>query len=150
MNSDEQHNADTTPVIRVAPETGADVRRRALRRGHVAEFVQGRLPRGSGWAQRHVSRLLKLLEAELVKRHRELSPWQRAVLQSCGRHEARALLLQQLLRKRADEITVSEVLAVTAAITNSSDRRDRCLRALSLDRVPSVLDMLYGQRGATP
>lgn len=150
MNSDDQHTADTTPVIRDAPESGAVVRARALRRGHIAPLVMGRLPRGSGWAQRHVLSLRRVIEAELLKRHATLTVWQLATIQTTCRYEARALLLQQLLRRRADAdaLTVPEHLALTAAITSSSAARDRGLKALGLDRAPSIADQLFGQRGA--
>jgi len=144
-----QHSADAQePVREPALDAGAAKRRDALRRGHLDPFIQGRLPPGCNWVMRHVNRLRRLLEAELVKRHKSLSIFHQATIQSTCRHECRAILLQRLLRERSTELSVADYLHLTQAITNSSDRRDRCLRALGLDAQPSLAAQLFGAAAA--
>lgn len=55
-----------------------------------------------------------------------------ALVQSCIRHERRALLASRWLRKGFDELTVDQRLALLATISKATDDRDRCLARMGI------------------
>lgn len=118
--------------------------RYSLRHG-VHRYLQvGRMPAGCS----HLTSAIRGLEAELTDvvkaTHGGLMVAHKALIQSACRHEARAALVQYWLCERAKKMTDSDRLAYLREIGAASDARDRCLKALGLDRAArDTLDSLF-------
>jgi hypothetical protein len=100
-------------------------------------FSLGKLPKGAS----HVRRLVGQLRAALRRLVREkdggITLAQDGLIQSACRHELRALLLTRWLRE-AEALPLRDRLSVVREIGWATDCRDRCLKALGLDRASTI------------
>jgi hypothetical protein len=107
----------------------------------------GRAPDGCGYVYRVVRQLRRQLEIDIQHKHGKVSTYHGALIQSACRHEGRAALLTRWLRlidgtdqagaaatSKKTDATLAEKLAILKEIGAASDSRDRCLKALGLDR----------------
>jgi hypothetical protein len=99
----------------------------------------GKLPKGCSWINTLVSTLRRELEALVMEYHGELTFQSQLVIQSSCRHEQAALLAQRWLRLSAETMSHAERLSYLQAIANESDKRDRAIAMLRLDRDPQTL-----------
>lgn len=99
----------------------------------------GKLPKGCSWINTLVSNLRRELEALVIECHGELDYKAQLIIQSACRHEQAALLAQRWLRISAETMSASERLQYLQAIANESDKRDKSISALKLDRDPQTL-----------
>ena len=100
------------------------------------------LPPGCTYILGQVSAFRRYVRQEMGA---PLSTWQEATLQSACRHETRALLAARWLRLEAKMLTIGERAKLLDTISNATDRRDKCLQSIGLDRDPvqDQLDQLY-------
>lgn len=82
----------------------------------------------------------KAFRDSVLTLHGEVTPYHEAVLQSAIRHETRARLAAKWLRKEGDGLSLAERLSLTAAISQATDARDKCLKLVGLDRSLKTLD----------
>jgi hypothetical protein len=105
----------------------------AIRVGTKSVFTTGRWPKGASYVAKLGWRLRRLLESEVYEAHGEISVSNQATIQTCCRHEIRALLVQRWLRESPD-MEIEAKVRMLAEIGKASDARDRCLKALEIDR----------------
>lgn len=94
-----------------------------------------------------VSILRQHLENAVVRQHGEVSILHAAYIQSCTRHEMRAMLVQKWLRGEGAALPVLDRLPFLKQISDASDQRDRCLEKLGLNRSERPL---WGEAFTTP
>ncbi len=111
---------------RGAPAGNANARRHGLRCGV--------LGKGNKDVENVSSKLRLALENAVILRHNEVSILHAAYIQSCTRHEMRAMLLQKWLRTEGPNIPVLDRAALLKQLSDASDSRDRCLEKLGLGR----------------
>lgn len=90
------------------------------------------LPAGCAYIEGQVKTFRRYVRDLLEQQHGNVTVYQEAVLQSAIRHEQRALLASRWLRIEK-ELDLNQKLALTAAVANASDARDKCLQKLGLD-----------------
>ena len=102
------------------------------------------LPPGCSYLEGQLTAFRRYVRTELVARDGATSTYQEAVLQSCVRHETRALLASRWLRKELD-LRIDQRISLLREISHATDSRDKCLRLLGLDRgdCENVLDALF-------
>src|SRR5262245_39936070 len=108
--------------------------RNALTHGRCAYFVTGKLPAGASYVARIVKALKAELESAVRERYGEIDIYAAALCQSAARHEARELLALRWMRRAAEKLTTEQLLAVQREVGNATDARDRCLKALGLEK----------------
>ena len=107
----------------------------------------GALPKGCSWINTLTSNLRRELEALTVDAHGKVTPTHAMFIQSAARHEQAALMAQRWLRIHSTSMNHGERLAYLQAIASESDKRDKCVERLKLDKdAVSVLDQLYGPK----
>jgi len=122
--------------------------RNATKSGLYGYLAIGSLPKGASYIRRLMGEFERGLRAAVLAKSGELTLYAAAVCQTATRHEARAMLLQRWLRKAdaaGDKVPLMDRVAIMREIGAASDSRDRCLRALGLERSDSndVIDALY-------
>jgi hypothetical protein len=120
--------------------------RNSITSGTYSFLVTGRLPRGCSHITRITGRLRRAAEAATTERHGKLSLMHRCLIQAAGRHESRALLLQRLMRVKAETLTPEQQVSILRDISTATDSRDRALAKLGLggSDTPEILAILYG------
>ena len=68
-----------------------------------------------------------------AQRHGEIGILQAALIESCVRHEGRALMAERYRRTRK-RLTMTEKLGISKEIGAASDSRDRCLERLDINK----------------
>jgi hypothetical protein len=127
--------------------------RNAIVSGLSSFLATGRWPRGASYVPTLLNGLRAGLAAAYRDRPSDLTPeFADSLIQSALRHEGRALLLQRKLRLQSDDLTLDQTRAVLADISDATDRRDRCIRQLGLDRkakatIEDVRKQLYAGAG---
>lgn len=109
-------------------------------------FRAASLPDGCAYIEHQVKALRRFVISELrggAGSGGPLTTYQEALVQSAMRHETRAALAQRWLRLEGAALSINDRLALTKAITDASDNRDKCLQRLGLDREQTVIDALY-------
>jgi hypothetical protein len=108
--------------------------RNALKHGTRTILTSGRMPAGCGYIGRQVKALRSALNAEIAARHDgEISLLHGCYVQSAMRHEQRAMLLQRWLRETSD-LSLDYRISLLREISAATDSRDKCLRAIGLDK----------------
>jgi len=100
-------------------------------------LATGRLPKGASYVAAVAKRLRRSLEAAVLARDPRVEVYAAALIQSACRHEIRALLSQKWMRDKED-LTSDQALTFLREISLATDARDKCLRALGLDRPPDA------------
>jgi len=114
---------------------------------HGLQMQVGMLPKGAEYIRRQLSRFKAALEQEIVRTHGKLTLTTECLAQTATRHEAVACLAHRWLRLADGDLTPTEKLNFAKVIADSSDKRDRVLLRLDLDKDPAdFLEALY----ATP
>jgi hypothetical protein len=108
------------------------------------------LPTGCGFIRRAVGVLRVQLEQAAIAIHGELSLSLDSLVNLACRHEVRSMLASKWLRDHGAKMSPTEKLAMAAAVTESGEARDRCIRALKLDNAPSTTDDPWAALHATP
>jgi hypothetical protein len=114
-----------------------------------------RLPDGNKFIEGQVASFRRQLWAELEASYGvgNVPLMAQALVQSCCRHEQKALLAARWLRKEDSKLSPEQRLAFLNANTAASEARDKCLRSLGLNlglmrAAPSAAasdEDLYGQ-----
>ena len=120
--------------------------RNATRNGKYGWLAIGSLPVGASYVRRCVGKLRRELEIAVQSQDGELGAYKAGLCQSAARHEGRALLAVRWLRERGDRMNDMERLAYLKEIGAATDARDRCLRALGLDKPADPFAGLYSPR----
>ena len=120
--------------------------RNATRNGRYGWLAIGSLPVGASYIRRCVGKLRRELEIAVQSQAGQLGPYKAGLCQSAARHEGRALLAVRWLRERGQKMSDLERLAYLKEIGAATDARDRCLRALGLDKPVDPFAGLYGPR----
>ena len=124
--------------------------RNRLTSGRFAFLATGRYPRGAGYVGRLLCGLRRALSAEVEAIHGEINLHKAALILSVIRHEGRALLAQRELRT-SESLTMGDRQALRDEIGAATEARDRCLKALKLDRTvdrtSAYLDALSAANG---
>ncbi|MBS0208722.1 MAG: hypothetical protein JSS27_07190 [Planctomycetes bacterium] len=115
----------------------------SIRSGLTAALATGNLPRGCGWVRALVKGLKRALEAAVVTNKGQLSIYDAALIQTACRWEQHALLAQRWLRLEGVAMNADQRLAYSRDVARSSAERDKCLKALGLEKPLNVLDALY-------
>jgi hypothetical protein len=97
------------------------------------------LPKGCAYIQGQIVSFRRYVRNELA----DLSLWQEATLQSACRHETRALLAARWLRLEAGELPIKDRVALLKTISDATDKRDACLKAIGLGKPPSAHEELF-------
>lgn len=120
--------------------------RNAMKSGLRSILTTGRYPRGATYVARLVAGLRSELEIAILSLRPSAEVHEAALCQSAARHEARALLLQRMLRDKQDELTTDQKLSILRDMSAATDARDRCIKQLNLDprqqSAGDYLDML--------
>jgi hypothetical protein len=132
-------------------ETVTKTNGHAITTGLTSYLSTGRWPKGASYVQRLLNGLRRGLERAVVEHGDKVDEYAACIIQSACRHEARALLLQRKLRREVDALTTDQYLALLRDIGSATDARDKCLRALRLDRRDSadVFDGIYSDLSTT-
>jgi hypothetical protein len=114
-------------------------------------LTTGSLPPGSGYIKRITNHLRAALE-RTVAEHKggEVSLADAATVQTAVRWERHAMLCQRWLRIEGQTLTPDQRLAFSRDIARASTERDKCIRALGIDRPPDPFRDLYLLPPATP
>ena len=118
----------------------------AFKHGRRSErkLVIGDLPEHCERIGGFVQKLRIELETLVASVHGSIGSTADMFIQSACRHEQAALLAQRWLRLDAANMNHGERLAYLQAIASESDKRDKCVERLKLDRDPStILEALY-------
>jgi hypothetical protein len=121
-----------------APVGNANSLKHGLRASR-RQLTLGKLPRGCAHVVSRVGALRRILEDLHIEHHGDLDYKAELIIQSACRHEQAALLAQRWLRISADTMNHAERLQYLQAIANESDKRDKSIAALKLDRDPQTL-----------
>jgi len=110
-----------------------------------------RSPKGCSWIDSSLTAFRRYVQDEILSRDGGATLYQEALLQSACRHEQRAMLAARWLRVGGDSLPLSEKLALTKAVCDATDARDKCLDRLGLDRrdVATITTALYQPVAAT-
>jgi len=117
-----------------------------------------RLPAGCSYIKRAIDTFRNALEDAVFARHRKVTEYHAATINSACRHEQRALLLLRWLREAAEPQSATHTLqnqavdgkhtssvsrqtglgvmdraALLSQISDATDKRDRCLERLGLN-----------------
>ncbi len=103
------------------------------------------LPSGCKYIEGQISAFRRYIREEVT----DLSLWQEATLQSACRHETRALLAARWLRLEAKKLSIAERVALVKTVSDATDARDKCLKAIGLDEPPDPLDLTGYLEGNT-
>ena len=102
------------------------------------------LPAGCSYIEAQLASFRRYVHELVAARDGGVSIYQEATLQSACRHEQRALLAARWLRVDFDKLNVDQRVSLTRDISNATDARDKCLKALGLDGKPDdALAALY-------
>jgi hypothetical protein len=93
----------------------------------------GSLPPGCTHIRKLCAKLRNQLEQAVTAEHGEVSLLSAATIQTAVRHERHAQLAQKWLKDNPD-INVETRLAISRDIASASEKRDKCLRLLNIDR----------------
>lgn len=104
----------------------------AVKHGTYSFLTTGSLPKGGSYIRKLIGQLKRQLEASVLEAHGEISLPHAARIQSVVRHEARCLLLARYVRQ--DGLELDTRLKVLKELTDSTERRDKAVRDLALDR----------------
>jgi hypothetical protein len=124
---------------------GTKGNRNATRNGRYGWLALGSLPKGASYVRRCIGKLRRELEIAVQAKEGELGLYQAGLCQSVARHEGRVLLCVRWLRDRGERMSDMERLAYLREIGSATDSRDRCLRALGLDKPADPFAGLYSQ-----
>jgi hypothetical protein len=120
---------DTEPTPDTRKKRGAPVGNRNATR-HGLRGSKG--PADALYVDMQARSLRRSIEQELEARG-DKTLYREALLQSCMRHETRALLAAKWLRDNFDSLDLEKRLALTATISRATDDRDKCLQRMGLD-----------------
>jgi hypothetical protein len=133
-----ENNVGTHPIDWTTEGTrnpmGAPKRNRnAMRHG----LRCSRLPPSCEHIRRTLGTLRRALEQSVLDRLGRLGVAQAGPISSACRHERRCSLLERRLRlEGVDGIPTERLILVLREISNATDSRDRCIKALGLDPEP--------------
>ena len=104
-----------------------------------------KLPKGCMRAERIRNVLRSLLEAAVLARRDEIDVYHACLIQTAIRWETHSRLAARWLRLQYDQLSPADRLAYSREVASASTNRDRCLRALGIDRqaAGNLLDRLY-------
>jgi len=105
--------------------------RNAVKHG-LRSFEKGRWPAGSSYAPRITNRIGEGLRAELVRIHGATTIFSEALISTVRTHEARALLIERLLRRNKKKLSVMEQAELLRQIGAARDARDKTLEKMGL------------------
>lgn len=110
-------------------------------------LVSGALPPGSGYIAKITTSLRNMIEDAVKDLRGEITLVDAANIQTAIRWERHALLAQRWLRKEAATLTADQRLAFSRETARASAERDKCLRALRLEKntTADLITTLYSQ-----
>jgi hypothetical protein len=92
------------------------------------------LPRGCGHIRKSVDTFRRAIEAALLDQYGEIDLYRASLVNSAYRHERTAALCERWIRTEQDALDPSQRLAYLKQINDATDRRDKCLERLGLDK----------------
>lgn len=124
-----------------APEGNANAFRHGLR--------SSKLPSDCRYVENSINTLRRELETAVHDAKGSVTLTDAGLIQSCLRHERRALLCERWLRVEPD-LRLDARLQLMRDVSNATDSRDKCIKALDIDRnsQADMLDAIYGERAA--
>lgn len=140
---DETHKQNGAVTSLVTPTAAPPATRKHRRHGVFSWCAAGRVPLKvkGGKHLRTVLRALRrglLLEAESVH-GRPATQLEQGLIASAVRHEGRARLLEMVIQRDWEALAVPERVSILREIGAASDSRDRCIKAIGLDKRPEPL-----------
>jgi hypothetical protein len=108
-------------------------------------LTTGKLPKGGAYIHRITNQFRAAVEAAVIDAKGEVSLIDAASIVTAVRWERHALLAQRWLRQEAATLTPDQRLSFSRDVARASGERDKCLRALGLDRdkQSTLIDALY-------
>lgn len=92
------------------------------------------LPKGCGHIRKSVDTFRRATEAAILDQHGEISLYHASLVNSAYRHERTAALCERWVRVEQENLDPSQRLAYLKLISDATDRRDKCLERLGLDK----------------
>jgi len=113
---------------------------------HGLRQTVSKLPEGCHYISQACYGLRRHLEAWCLERRGQVGLWESLCIQSALRYEQVSQLCARWLREADGELSHTERLGYAKQIADASDKRDRVLLRLWLDKQESasILDVLYG------
>lgn len=127
-----RHKSTTVAPIPERTRSGAPTGNRNAVKHGLRSFEQGRWPAGASYVPRIVGKIGAGLRAELVRIHGATTIFSEALISTVQTHEARALLIERLLRRNKKHLSVVEQADLLEKIGRARDSRDRVLEKMGL------------------
>jgi len=128
-----------TPAKATAKTDTPPVNRGWVRHG----LACGKLPKGCEYVERRINAFRLQLEQAVMQAKGTVSIADAAAINSACKWERHGMLATRWLRQEMDNLSAADRLRFSAEIAKASDRRDKAIRALGLDKKPDPLATLY-------
>ena len=100
---------------------------------HGMRMALNELPEGCGRIRRERYKWRQSIERAILDQHGTISPYEAGVVQTAMRWATHAALAARWLRL-APDLTIDQKLNLSRAVALASESKDRCLKALGLDK----------------
>lgn len=100
----------------------------------------GKIDKARGYVRRVVGGMRRELEQAILDNGGVLGPYQQARLNSACRHEAACMLRRDWLIRQGEELGIAERDRLLDGISTATERRDKAIADLGLDKPVDVLD----------
>ncbi len=128
--------------------SGPEQGKRGNSRGNLRHGLKsGQMPKGAKYLEHRLNKFRRYLEDSVLALRGEVTLTDAAHIQSCIRWERHSLLSQRWLTKQYDELKPLERIRFSEEVAKASDKRDKSITALRLDRdtQSDVIEALYSK-----